>query len=461
MKNTVLIIDDDVVSLKTMESALEHKYNTICTGSGLQGIAIMQQQKIDLVLLDLLMPGMSGMEVLRQIRESNEWSSIPVIVVTSSDYQGDITEVTRLGASDVMHKPIFPTELISRVQRAMPQQAKEYILVVDDEPINQMLTKKILSDNYEVECVSSGALALAKLDQRVADLVLLDLHMPEMDGLEVIDHINERPYLKDIPVIFLTADDDPKVEIEIFQRGAKDFIRKPFIPEIVRYRISRILEQYRLQNGLQGEVEKKTEQIRESNRRVLNLTAQVMLALSGTIDAKDHYTNGHSIRVAEYSRELARRMGKSEQFMNDIFYIGLLHDIGKVGVPDEIINKTDRLTDEEYGKIKLHPGTGAQILERITEMPDLACGAHWHHERYDGHGYPDGLVGEQIPEIARIIGVADAYDAMTSKRSYRGILPQEVVRNEIIKGRGSQFDPVIADIALQIIDEDTGYTLHE
>ena len=221
------------------------------------------------------------------------------------------------------------------------------------------------------------------------------------------------------------------------------------------------MELYRLQNSLQEEVDKKTEQIRESNARVLNLTAQVMLALSGTIDAKDHYTNGHSLRVAEYSRELARRLGKSEQYLNDIFYIGLLHDIGKVGVPDEIINKTAKLTEEEFGVIKTHPIIGAQILEKITEMSDLACGAHWHHERYDGKGYPDGLAGEEIPEIARIIGVADAYDAMTSKRSYRDVLTQDVVRSEIIRCRGLQFDPVIADIMLQIMDEDTSYALHE
>ena len=141
--------------------------------------------------------------------------------------------------------------------------------------------------------------------------------------------------------------------------------------------------------------------------------------------------------------------------------MGLLHDIGKIGVPEAIINKTTRLTDEEYSKIKQHTVIGSEILELVAEFPELAVGARSHHERYDGKGYPDGFAGTRIPVYARVIAVADAYDAMTSKRSYRGVLPQDVVRSEIAKGRGTQFDPQFADVMLQIIDEDEEYILHE
>ena len=240
-----------------------------------------------------------------------------------------------------------------------------------------------------------------------------------------------------------------------------DYIQKPFIAEVVIRRISRILELYHYQQSLQQEVDRKTTELRESNRKITNLTTQVMMALVSAIDAKDAYTNGHSLRVAEYSRELARRMGKSIQEMNDIYYIGLLHDIGKIGIPDRIINKPGRLTEEEYQLVKDHPIIGAEILENISEMPGISIGAHWHHEKYNGTGYPDGLAGEEIPEVARIIGVADAYDTMTSKRSYRDILPQTVVKNEILKGKGTQFDPVIAGYMLQMIEEDTEYQMHE
>ena len=141
--------------------------------------------------------------------------------------------------------------------------------------------------------------------------------------------------------------------------------------------------------------------------------------------------------------------------------MGLLHDVGKIGVPDEVINKPGRLTDEEFSKIKKHPGIGGKILSNIQEMPELAAGAKWHHERYDGKGYPQGLAGEDIPEEARIIAVADAYDAMTSNRSYRGSLPQHIVRSEIEKGKGSQFDPKFADIMLKMIDDDKEYHMRD
>ena len=186
-----------------------------------------------------------------------------------------------------------------------------------------------------------------------------------------------------------------------------------------------------------------------------------MEALAHTIDAKDKYTNGHSIRVAKYSRMIARKMGLSAEICENIYYMGLLHDIGKIGVPNEIINKPQRLTDAEYDVIKTHPTIGFEILSEIKTRPDLAKGANWHHERYDGKGYPDRLSGEDNPLEARIIAVADSYDAMTSNRSYRNYLPQDVVRAEFEKNKNTQFDPDIADVMIAIIDEDKDYRLHE
>ncbi len=206
-----------------------------------------------------------------------------------------------------------------------------------------------------------------------------------------------------------------------------------------------------------GYIEKELEQ----ERRSAHMTKGFMMALAKAVDAKDHYTNGHSERVAGYARELAARMGKTEKEQEEIYMMGLLHDIGKIGVPDAIINKPGRLNDEEFARIKEHPATGARILENVEELPGLAIGAHWHHERYDGRGYPDGLASGDIPEEARIIAVADAYDAMTSTRSYRELMPQSKVREEISKGRGTQFDPAIADLMLSMIDDDTEYRMHE
>jgi HD-GYP domain-containing protein (c-di-GMP phosphodiesterase class II) len=158
---------------------------------------------------------------------------------------------------------------------------------------------------------------------------------------------------------------------------------------------------------------------------------------------------------------IAEKMGKTEEECEDVYYMGLLHDLGKIGVPNEIINSPTKLTDEQYDVIKTHPGLGYDILSEIKSRPDLVTGARWHHERYDGKGYPDGKSGEDIPLMARIIAVADSYDAMTSNRSYRNYLPQETVRSEIEKNMGTQFDPDIAKCMLSVIDEDTNYELHE
>ncbi|WP_373132597.1 HD-GYP domain-containing protein [Ruminococcus sp. Marseille-P328] len=198
----------------------------------------------------------------------------------------------------------------------------------------------------------------------------------------------------------------------------------------------------------------------ESEKNV-TLTTDMIKALVKTIDAKDPYTNGHSVRVAEYSKMIAEQEYSDTQKIQNIHNIALLHDIGKIAIPDEIINKPGKLTDEEYNLIKAHTITGAQILSEISSYPDLINGAKYHHERYDGRGYPCGLKGEEIPEIAAIIGVADAYDAMTSNRSYRKMLPQDVVRNEISKGLGTQFHPKWGKIMLQLIAQDTSYTMHQ
>ncbi len=202
-------------------------------------------------------------------------------------------------------------------------------------------------------------------------------------------------------------------------------------------------------------------QVEERHKQAERLFNQFINALAETIDAKDSYTNGHSLRVAQYSVQIARRAGKSREDQERIHYMALLHDIGKIGIPDSIITKNSGLSDKEYVVARKHPEIGAEILAKITEMPYLGTGARWHHERYDGTGYPDGLKGSEIPEEARIIAVADAYDAMASRRSYRDVLPQQEVYEEIKKGMGTQFDPVFADIMLALIKEDSAYDMRE
>ncbi|MCR5451020.1 MAG: HD domain-containing protein [Lachnospiraceae bacterium] len=185
-----------------------------------------------------------------------------------------------------------------------------------------------------------------------------------------------------------------------------------------------------------------------------DLVMQTISTVARTIDAKDEYTEGHSARVAEYSRLLARELGKNEDEARNIYFIALLHDIGKIGIPDSVLHKPGRLTKEEFELVKQHPVIGAKILRDIKAFPDIEIGAHYHHERYDGTGYPEGLKGEEIPEIARIIAVADSYDAMNSNRVYRHHFKKDNIAKEIEACKGTQFDPVIADAMISLLEND-------
>ncbi len=338
----------------------------------------------------------------------------------------------------------------------------DWILVVDDDTTNLRMASRILSEEQlRVSCLKSGEDALKFLQENKPDLILLDVHMPGMDGFETIGAIRENKATSDIPVIFLTADEDTDTETRGLKAGAMDFIKKPFVPEVLLLRVRHTIDLIRLQTDLSSEVEKKTQQISEQHEKLERMSMQIVTALSGAIDAKDTYTNGHSTRVAEYSHKIAERMGLSEEKQNDIYMMGLLHDVGKIGIPDAIINKPAKLSVDEYAEIMNHPVLGARILKSITEFPKMITGARWHHERYDGTGYPDRLKGEDIPVEARIIAVADAYDAMSSRRSYREILSQDVIRGELENGKGTQFDPEIAEVMIKIINEDIDYELRE
>lgn len=209
------------------------------------------------------------------------------------------------------------------------------------------------------------------------------------------------------------------------------------------------------------EVYRRVDRLRKEKERTEKLSIEVIRALVGTIDAKDRYTNGHSNRVAEYAKMLAEALGKDETIQKEVYYAALLHDIGKIGVPDTIINKPSELNEEEYEIIKTHPDIGSQILSSISSMKNISIGARNHHEHFDGTGYPDALKGKDIPLIARIICVADAYDAMTSNRSYRHYMKQSEVRKELLEHSGTQFDAEIAQKMIEIIDADVDYKLHE
>ena len=363
---------------------------------------------------------------------------------------------TEYGLLTVIDSEVRRVDLDNGKSTAHNRKGVDWVVVVDDDVTNLKMAGTILSRQHmRVTALKSGRALLDYVRDNRPDLILLDVRMPEMDGFETLRRLRQETSSgQEIPVIFLTADENAESEMKGLELGAMDFIKKPFVPEVLTLRVRHIIELVRLQKNLADEVEIKTQENE-------NLSLRIVQTLAEAIDAKDAYTNGHSGRVAKYTREIARRFGYSQKRQDEIYMMGLLHDVGKIGVPDAVINKPARLTEEEYAQIKTHPVMGDRILKNIRERPKLAVGARWHHERYDGTGYPDGLSGDKIPEEARIIAVADAYDAMTSRRSYRGILSQDIVRSEIKNGKGKQFDPAFADIMLEMIEEDKDYILRE
>ena len=347
-------------------------------------------------------------------------------------------------------------EFIGSRQELIETKKVKKVVVVDDDVINLQVAGKILSaGGIHVTALKSGDALFDYLEKEtdLPNLILLDIKMPGMSGFDCIKKLHSlETAASKIPVIFLTADESEGAEREGLSLGAMDFIRKPFVPEILRLRVNNLIELVTLQNQLYFEVEQKT-------RENKDLFMQIVSSLAAAVDTKDAYTKGHSSRVAEYSRMIAKRCGYPDAKQDEIYVLALLHDVGKIGIPDGILNKPSNLTEEEYTAIKAHSAIGASILKNIKNDPKFEQCAMYHHERYDGTGYPSGLKETEIPVEARIIAVADAYDAMSSDRSYRAHLSQEEIRSELENGKGTQFDPEFAEIMLSILEEDKDYRL--
>lgn len=456
----ILIADQDEINLMVTEMVLQEVgYDVSAVSDYDDCVRMLKECQFDLLLLGFESSQSTVFRLLEEIRANPAISWIKVTMMVSSSVRTDISNAYRLGVINFIKKPSLPEKLIQKVRDALRIRKKSTILIVDDEPVNLMSASALFNIRYNVITAETGSAALEIIKSEKPDLLLMDLHMPDVDGFDVMNHLAEQEGGSRIPVIVMTGDEDLDTGAEIFQAGAMDYISKPLVMQIAIHRVRRVIELSHLQNDLKEEVRKKTKELMITNNRLQSLSDQTIFALAGAIDAKHSYTNGHSRRVARYAREIARRMGKTQTEQKEIYSVALLHDVGKIAIPDGIIDKPAKLTDEEYEIIKSHTTKGYEILKTISVMPILYYGARWHHERYDGTGYPDGKKGGEIPEIARIICVADCYDAMSSDRSYRKALPQNFVREEIENGLGTQFDPEIGRIMLEMIDEDPDYTM--
>ena len=320
------------------------------------------------------------------------------------------------------------------------------IAVVDDDSFYLNMLEDILKEEYNVVLFKSGDALLSYLKNDTADLILMDYVMPDKDGIEVLTELRRDAGTAPIPVIILTAEQDVAVEIAFFKKGAEDFITKPFCPDVVRSRIHRILELNALKSNLQKKLD-------EKSRQMENVMLQAFTTVANIIDSKEDFTEEHSVRVAQYAARIAKELGWREKEIYNIYYTGLLHDIGKISVPDRIIRKYGSLNEKELKVLHGHTSIGAEILKDVRGVKRAGAVALYHHERYDGQGYPMGLMGEEIPIDARIVHLADSYDVMTADLHHTGVLTQDQVIEALMEGKGAEFDPQLVDVLVKMIQE--------
>lgn len=345
-----------------------------------------------------------------------------------------------------MSKNYLNGEIVSGLEQLLlskDSDKKHTILAIDDEQNNLSLIQRTLRSDYNLLLASSGQEALDIVEEygNEISLIVSDQKMPIMEGTEFFKQIsNEHP---DIVKILLTGHSNIDILVDaINECHLFQYILKPFEPEQLCMVVESGIKKYEL-------VTSRTQILKDLSE----LFYKTIKSISFALDAKDKYTHGHSMRVTLYSLALAKKLDLPDDLLEEIETAGLLHDIGKIAIPDKILLKPGKLTDEEYNVIKMHPELGEKLVTGIEKLKLISNWLKSHHERYDGKGYPDGLRGEQIPISSRIIAIADTYDAMTSNRAYRTALSHDVAIEEIRKCSGSQFDPKLAEIFINIKEE--------
>lgn len=334
-----------------------------------------------------------------------------------------------------LFEPVDPTVLVAPPQR--------HVLIVDDDDLVRETLHFVLEDGgYQVYSASSGAEALRILEREPVDIVLSDIFMPGMNGFDLLRQIRERA--PETPVILITGYGNIEMVREALKQGASDFITKPYNIHEIPIMIERNLTRHSL---LTNQARQYEDAVQKSYRATLD-------ALLAALDTRDTETEGHSERVAAYTMAMANRLNLSAEELTNIERGALLHDIGKIGVPDSILYKPGPLTPEEWEIMKQHPVIGYRMCMKIDALRPAAPIVLHHHERWDGQGYPYGLAGEAIPLGARIFAIADTLDAMTSDRPYRKALSFAEAREEIIRCAGKQFDPEMVKLFLEIPEEE-------
>ena len=335
-------------------------------------------------------------------------------------------------------------------------------LIIDDVAINRDLLEEILEVNYEVLQAENGRIGLELLDQNKDDLevILLDFYMPELDGEGFLKGMKERGLIGRIPVLMISTEESAEIQSKCFDLGVSDFIVKPFNFSVVERRVENTASLFKYKNNLESIVDAQTEQLRDQNERLININESIIESLGSIVEARNLESGEHVRRVKLYTEIVAHAImdmypeyGLTALDIDRIAYCSPLHDVGKIMISDAILTKPGKFTDEEFEYMKSHTVFGCEVLDRVDgiwTLPSYKEEAYkicrYHHERFDGKGYPDKLVGDNIPIGAQIVALADVYDALVHDRVYKKAFPKDVAFSMIVEGKCGLFNPKILKV---------------
>lgn len=488
----ILVADDNEINRKVFCGLLKGTEVRIDeVDSGFACIERVKQHSYDAIFMDHMMPDLDGVETFRRMcGMEHKCKETPVIILTANAVTGAREQYLKEGFADYLTKPIsgqeleealweyLPEDKVEKNQKPQAEEAAEallydtlgtgsrtkyHMLVVDDDSTNRMAAQNILKNYCQVHLADSGEKALELMMRRRPDIVLLDINMPGMDGFQVIEKMKSSVGLQEIPVIFVTAEQSGAVESRCFAAGAEDYVVKPFTPEVLISRVQKILDLKNYQVSLETMVEEQSEELLRKMTEINVMQREMINSMANLIESRDESTGNHVKRTSDYVRRIVDIL-KLEHVYEDfltkdytanLFDAAPMHDIGKIRIPDRILQKPSGLTDEEFETMKTHTIEGGGVIRDVfadiesEEYIEIACDvAVSHHEKWDGTGYPHGKAGEDIPLAARIMALADVFDALVSERYYKKGMTAEEAFSIIEESSGKQFDPQIAEAVL-------------
>jgi response regulator RpfG family c-di-GMP phosphodiesterase len=445
----ILIIDGSSTVRMMIKKALKpFDANIKEASNGKQGLDTALSRPFDLFITDIDLPELNGVELCKRLKKNKRTQTIPILLVSDLNTEEDMSKGFDAGASGFLSKKEIHTHLLKLVQETINNSAFRHartIEVVDDSgSIRRIVGDGLTQMGFQVLTAENGRLGLEMARDLHPDLILSDIDMPEMNGFEFCQAINADERTAHIPFVVMSTNRDRSHMKRIMQHGAAAYIVKPFIMDQLVILIEKILSDHFML--LQKEREKF-----ESERQQ---TIASITGLVTALEARDPYTRGHSEDVARIITGMVKLAGASPHEVDRATIGGRLHDIGKIGIRDNVLLKPGKLTRDEFNQIKKHPEIGAKILNTIPGLSDIIPIVLSHHERIDGKGYPHGLKGLYIPEWARVTAVADTFHALTSDRPYREGMPLEKALHIIDDISGTQLCPDCVKLFYQWLDKD-------